>query len=361
MAVREKISGISSVVLSAAELARAALGWWFTELGDLIPARVKTLFAGDGERLWLRFRDNTIHVERADGLERWQFPPGSAGELPASLQKVVADGAGAILFVPSEIILRRNVELPTAAASEIRSAISFLIDRLTPFRAEQTYYSTCLRKRDRVRKLLSVDLIVVPRERLDRLVAAAAAWRVPVSTVRIDGEPDADLHFMRKQSRTMRSNRLSRHAGRSVLAAGMALLVVGPLAVAYRVHQRAAALKAELAVAEVGGRRAAALRSEVETRVVEHAFLPTRQRSLRPIETLDELSRALPDDSWLFSMELRPGQVVLAGLSSNVPALVERLSKPPFSGPELIAPVVNGISGGKARFELRLQVMGARS
>lgn len=361
MLVRQRISGISNLALPAAELSHAAFKWWFAELHDLIPTRVKTFFTGDGERLWIRIHENAIQVERADRSERWEFPIWNAGEVPASLREILRDGAGAVLFLPTNITLRRKVELPLATASELRSTTSFLIDRLTPFRAEQTYHSARLLTRDRTRKLLSAELIVVPRDKLDGIVRAVAAWGIPVSSVRVEGERGIDLHFKPERLRTAPYSWLSQQAWKSVLAAGLALLTLGPLIVAYRIHQHAMALKVEIAAEEVNARRAVALRSEVEARGAEQAFLPMRQRSLRPIETLDALTKALPDDSWLFSMELRPGQAVLAGFSSNVPGLVERLTRPPFVGPELTAPVVNGISGGKSRFELRVQVKDARS
>ena len=359
--VKPRISGVADVARYAAEFARAALTWWFGELHDLMPARMKTFFAGDGERLRVRIDNNTIHVERADAIECWEFPFKDASEVPASLQALLQDGAGAVLLLPAEMTLRRTVELPFAAASELRAATSFLIDRLTPFRAEQTYHSARLLNRDRARKLLWAELVVVPRERLDGLVAALAAHRIPVSAVRIEGDGSGDLDFTPSQGGGTWFRVGVQEAWKPVLAAGLVLLVVGPLVVAYRIHSEAKALAVEIAAAEGPGRRAAALRSEVEARAAEQTFLPTRQRSPRAIEILDALTKAIPDDSWLFSIELRPGQAMLAGFSPDVSALVERLTKAPFATPELTAPVVHGLGGGKGRFELRVQVKDIRS
>jgi general secretion pathway protein L len=331
------------------------------ELHDLIPACIKMFFAGDGERLRVRINNNVIHVERADATECWEFPFEDVGDVPAPLQALLQDGAGAVLFLPVGMTLRRTVELPLAAASELRAATSFLIDRLTPFRAEQTYHSVRLLTRDKTRKLLQAELVVVPRERLDGLVAALEAHRIPVSGVRIEGENCGDLEFAPSQTGDARFRVRIKEAWKPLLAAGLALLVMGPLVVAYRIHGEAKALAVEVASAEGPGRRAAALRSEVEARAAEQTFLPKRQRSLRAIEVLDALTKALPDPSWLFSMELRPGQAVIAGFSPDVPALVERLSKAPFANPDLTAAVVSGLAGGKGRFELRVQVKDMRS
>jgi general secretion pathway protein L len=359
--VKPRTSGVADVARYAAEFARSALKWWFGELHDLMPARMKTFFAGDGGRLRVRINNNTIHVERIDALECWEFPLVDAGEVPAPLQALLQDGAGAVLLLPAAMTLRRTVELPFAAASELRAATSFLIDRLTPFRAEQTYHSARLLTRDRARKLLWAELVVVPRQRLDGLVAALAGYRIPVSAVRIEGEGSGDLDFTPSRAGGAWFRVRVQEAWKPVLATGLALLVVGPLCVAYRIHSEAKALAVEVAAAEGPGRRAAALRSEVDARAAEQTFLPARQRSPRAIEVLDALTKAIPHDSWLFSMELRPGQAVLAGFSPDVPTLVERLTRAPFATPELTAPVVHGLGGGKARFELRVQLKDVRS
>jgi general secretion pathway protein L len=359
--VRSRISGITDVARYAIELIRAALKWWFGELHDLMPARIKMFFAGDGERLRVRIKNNTIQIERADVIERWEFPFEAASEVPPALQALLQDGAGAVLFLPAAVTLRRTVELPLAAASELRAATSFLIDRLTPFRAEQVYHSARLLTRDKTRKLLWAELVVVPREKLDALVAALAAHRIPVSAVRVEGEGSGDLDFTPSHTGDTRFRMRVQEVWKPMLATGLALLVAGPLAVAYRIHIEAEALAVEVAAAEGPGRRAAKLRSEVEARVAEQRFLPKRRRAPRAIEVIDALTKAIPEDSWLFSMELRPGQVVLAGFSPDVPALVERLTKAPFAAPELTAPVVHGLAGGKSRFELRVQVKDLRS
>jgi general secretion pathway protein L len=321
----------------------------------LLPFRVKALFSGDGELLHIRMSGDTVLVERADTMERWTLPGQGDCLIPASLQAILQGGAGAVLFLPAGMTLLRKVELPLAAASQIHSATSFLIDRFTPFRAEQTYHSTRLLSRDRERKRLVIELAIVPRQMLNNLIATLATRRIPVSSVRIEGKDHSDFDFAPSRISDPQFDAKMQRTWKPILAAGLALLVVGPLAVTYRVQSQRSALTAEIAAAEGPGRRAAALRSEVEMRGAERAFLPRRLRSVRAIEVLDALTKVMPDDSWLFSIEIRPGQATLAGFSPDVPALIERLSRSPFANPELTAPVVSGLGGGKSRFELRVQ------
>ena len=146
-------------------------------------------------------------------------------------------------------------------------------------------------------------------------------------------------------------------AWKPVLAAGLALMVAGPVAVAYWTHLRAEDLAAQVQAASGTGRRAASLRSEVDARMAAAAFLPARLHGPRAVEVLAALTDALPDDTWLFGLELRRGEAVLAGFSPNVPAVLQRLqSATLFEAPELASPVVHGVSNGRDRFELRLRL-----
>src|SRR5262249_16884259 len=100
---------------------------------------------------------------------------------------------------------------------------------------------------------------------------------------------------------------------------------------------------------------------ELEAQTAADAFIIAHRRGPRAIEALDALTKALPDDAWVFRMELRPNQVLLAGFSSDVPQLLERLTAAPFSSPELTSPVVHGVANGRSRFELRAQIRASES
>jgi general secretion pathway protein L len=348
---------VAGPIRGAGNVVGAALTWWFGELRAFVPAWLRELLAGDGDDLRVRVHGNGIHIEdsqRSDAA--WDLPLAGDSDLPSDLQARLRGGGGAVLLLPAAAVLRRTVELPLAASSELYSATSFLVERLSPFPLEQACHTARLLARDKARKLVRAEMAVVPRQMLEGLLAALSARCIPLSAVRIEGDTGKPpLDFLPRQRRS-RFRWQGREAWRSVLAAGLALMVVGPTAVAYRTHAEANALAADIAqVAGVGG-RAAALRKEVEARAAAEAFMSTRQRRPRAIEVVDALTRTLPDDTWVFRMDLRPGQVALAGSSSDVPALLERLTVAPFAAPELTSPVVHGLAGGKSRFEIRVQV-----
>jgi general secretion pathway protein L len=354
---------VAGPIRGAGNVAAAALTWWLGELRAVVPTRLRDALAGDGQDFRVRVDGNFIHIDGAQGSDAgWDLPLEGDGDLPSDLQARLRGGAGAVLVLPAAAVLRRAVELPLAASSELYSATSFLVERFSPFRLEQACHTARLIARDKARKLLRVEMAVVPRQILEALLAALSARSIPLSAVRIEGDTGKPPFDFLPRQRRSRFHWQARQAWRPVLAAGLVLMVVGPLAVAYRAHAEANALAADVAqLAGVGG-RAAALRTEVEARAAAEAFMTARQRRPKAIEVVDALTRTLPDDTWVFRMDLRPGQVVLAGLSSDVPALLERLTvAPPFATPELVSPVAHGLAGGKSRFEIRVEVRAPES
>ena len=84
------------------------------------------------------------------------------------------------------------------------------------------------------------------------------------------------------------------------------------------------------------------------------AFLD-RSRAARPttVEILDELSRLLPDGTWLEKVAIEGDQLVLIGLSNEASALVRRLEPSPlWRSPALTGALQPDPRSGRDRFSL---------
>ena len=80
-----------------------------------------------------------------------------------------------------------------------------------------------------------------------------------------------------------------------------------------------------------------------------------RSRAARPttVEILDELSRRLPDGTWLEKVAIEGDQLVLIGLSSEASALVRRLEPSPlWRSPALTGALQPDPRTGRDRFSL---------
>ena len=93
-------------------------------------------------------------------------------------------------------------------------------------------------------------------------------------------------------------------------------------------NRRAAAdeLEARIAQQATAARDAAAQRQALIDLIEGQAFLD-RERAQRPttVEVLDELTRRLPDSTYLEKLAVEEGNLLMIGLSREAPSLVQRL------------------------------------
>ena len=352
--------GLSAAVLGMLAGLRPALvwlqsllAWWVGELAALTPTRVRQAFGG---------RDNEVQVlASSDGLRVVGCGPQefdlSDKPLPPALAAKLQGGAGAIVLVSPEMVLRRHVDLPIQVSAELHAAASFLVGHLTPFSAEQARHAVRAIARDRRRKILRAEIAVIPRATLDGWLQVLEALQVRVSAIFLSGDqgvPRLDFLAHGDEGRPRFPRRSE--AWKPVLAIGLSVLIAGPLAIAYAIHTKAQALAAELVVASGSVREAQSLRAAVEARMSAAAFLPERLRGPSAVELVDELTKALPDGTWLFGLELKPGEATLAGFSPDVPGLLRRLQSAPFDAPELSSPVVHDAAAHRDRFEIKVHL-----
>jgi general secretion pathway protein L len=244
------------------------------------------------------------------------------------------------LLLPAGACLRPRLLLPAAAAERLRDVTGFEIDRQTPFAAEDAAYDARLLSRRESDGQLDVELVVVPRAVLDAQRAALGAqarWLAGADVAGADGQP-LGVNLLPPAARFAPSDPWRAW---NLALAGVAVLAIAAAMWQMLDNRRAAAD----AFAVVAGRQAEAARkvSVQRQRLVDlvqgQAFLDqSRAGRATTVEVLDELSRRLPDDTYLEKFALEGDRMTLIGLSTEASALVGRLegsrlwTKPAFTG-----------------------------
>lgn len=335
--------------------ASMACNWWLRELAGLVPAPVRERIAGSTRPVVIRVVTNEAYLDGVDN-EPTALAEGCDQPLPPVVSARVRD-MGCVLLLPASVVLRRTLELPIAAESEIVTAASFLVHQVTPFTLEQVHYSCTVLARDQVRKIVRFELAVVPARMVSSWAARLRESGLSASAVRIEAD-DRTLPITPPFGAAQGSVRRSswyREPWRLALSAAAVLLVAGPLVITEQVHARAESLRREVSQTDNAGRRLAALRDEVNTLSNMRSFLPRRLAGPSPLDVLAELAKLLPDDAWLFDVSLASGEIRAAGYSATVPAALESLQAAQrFGAPELLGPVVHG--SGRDRFEVRMKI-----
>jgi general secretion pathway protein L len=347
--------------------------WWGTELAGCLPGGLRRLFGRRRPRLVVEVRQNraVFSSMRGGGLQHLgdldlQVEQGPA---LAAMAKRILRGArpGSTpleVRMPKERVLRRIVELPSAAAENLREVLAFEMDRHTPFRASEVYYDHQVTGGGGEQPL-RVDLVVVPRAAADQAIDLVRGWGLEPQHLGVvpaeedgNGAPSFDL--------LPSDNQVSRRSFSGRLSLVLAISVCGLLGVAVYLpllqqQDLLAASETRLRQARAEAEVAQSLQERVEATVERSRFVEAR-RSDRPTVSalLDEVSTLLPDDTWVLQLGWRDERLVLSGYSVKPSALIglleesEMLAEVRFS-----SPVTRDAKVDRERFNLTATVVEA--
>jgi general secretion pathway protein L len=328
--------------------------WWRTELGGMLPEALRHRFEGRLETLRLTQIGDELHVCRGDGarrveLGRVDMALPEAGERLASVVDPLDSGATRVeVAVPPEKLLVKQVQLPLAAEENLREVLGFEMQRQTPFRAEQVYFNFRVLARRPGNQQLDVRLAVVPRTVVESVLGLLTGWQLIQASG--TGDEDGVFVFVPDDGERRRSSSLQR-----VLMAVNVVLLVAVVAIPLA-QQREVLDGLRARLADV--REAATTASNLQQRIDEHGarsryLFERKGRRPASVELIEELSRRLPDDTWLFRAEIRDGKVHLQGTSSRASALIAGLEASSLlEDVRFASPVTQDGASGRERFHL---------
>ncbi len=268
-----------------------------------------------------------------------------------------------VLALPPDDVIATSLELPAAAEPDLEQLLEFEMDRLTPFAAEAVYFGYDIVGRDRENGKIRLNLYVVPRQRVDDALTLVRSWGVTPD--RVLGYPESDSDW---SPWTVMESKGGRSSGKLRLALSAILAVIATgliIALVYIPLQRKQAaveqLSGEITNARVLAAEGAELQNEINSLQAEEAFLLNRKRQQPPVvAVLDELSRAMPDDTWLFRFQYRDGEVQAYGNSQAASALIGLIGASlMFQDPQFRAPVMRDQAANAERFHLTFRVVGS--
>jgi len=337
------------------------LRWWLSELGALLPPG---LAARPERGQWLTVELGEDEGGRAvltGSRERvlLELAPAQRAELASRLGEVLSGldprRVRCRVSLPRRQVLARELELPLAAEENLREVLAFEMSRRTPFRAEDVHFDYRIESRDAAAQQLRVHLEVVPREVLAPVLGALRAWDpepdgIPAQSASDPGADRALFAFRGAAFRERPHARLNAVLGMMVVLLAAAL-VWTPFAQQREHRQR---LERELEAARAEAAQVAALREALAAER-EARGLVAGARGGRPsmVELLEGLSRALPDGTYLFRLDVDGEQVDLHGSSDGASGLIAILeAAPELDGVRFASPVTRDGASGRERFHI---------
>lgn len=341
--------------------------WWTGELAQLVPerfaqlrgmARVPVVELGGDEIILVEPKAAVTPETRVDLASLDEPRCGQA--VRALLERAGETRLRATLCLAAAEALVRRVTMPAATEENLAQVIAFEMDRLTPFRAEEVYFDQRVIARDAARGQVSVQLAVARRDVVDARVEKLRSLGVSVQgvTVREEIGRSAALDLLPSEQHGERESARERLVNRSLIGATLVLLAVALLLPVWQKREAVIALHPLLGKAKQEAEATDSLARELERQVADYNFLLARKHGASPVLALiEEVSRILPDNTWLQQMDVKTTgktrEVQLSGETVSSSKLIELLEQSPLlQNATTRGSVVRGATPGTERFTI---------
>jgi general secretion pathway protein L len=250
------------------------------------------------------------------------------------------------LRLPAGSLLEKPLSFPLAAERELRRALTYEMDRETPFTADEVWWNWRIDDRDRPRGQIHLTLFLVPK----------IAGQDAIAALRQNG---LNPSFVTIRLGTGRSHQIpltgeidirpARSAAIRPLAIACAMLALVAIIVPFarqslalgRTEARIAALQPQVEAVRQLRRRLDGMAGANASAAMEQAG------SVDMLRALAETTRVLPDDTHLTDFSLHHRKLSIGGQSADAARLIGLLAGDPFFKDPAFAAAVTRIQGAK--------------
>jgi general secretion pathway protein L len=323
--------------------------WWSQQMADLAAPVLHRVRTSEPDAVLLAPGPTALRVLRRRGGTVTPIGDLGTDTDPATLRRLLARRRRepVVLLLPNEV-LTCQATLPAAAQANLDRVLRYEMDRLTPFAADDVFFSHRVLARDRARGVLQLEIALAPKRwvqpLLDRLRlsgAVPAALEAPGQDGLVRRIPIVRTDPVREARRLM-VTRLATATCIALAVAVMALPVVRQSLALADVQDRIAALKPRVQQVEELRRRIASGSAGADR------ITAARAQAIAPLQMLGLLTDVLPDDTWLTGLALHQHKLVLEGHSAAATRLIAAMaSESRLRNPAFAAPVVRGEGGGE--------------
>lgn len=362
---------------SALHLPGSMVRWWIDELAGLLPRKLKSastklrpclVLAMSGKDTIL-LECTAKHGERELGriIETGDGAPavGSAARPSpalADLTKRRYRKWPLIARLAGDLGLRKLVDLPLAARDDLGQLLHFELDRLTPFKAENVRFAWRVMKTDSKAGRMQVELEMTPKPVVDKALELANVQGRRVDRVELEGGRDGHepLDLLPRSIETKQGKGWQ---GRILPLIALGLLITA-VAIPLRKQQALVGdLEREIDAVRAEAEKSLALREQLDSLSKEARFLvDAKNGRVAMTEILAELTRLIPDHSYIVQLQIGRETIELSGLAETASDLIVILDQSPMLVlPRFRSPVTRDSRTGKERFQISVDLAGGAS
>jgi general secretion pathway protein L len=339
--------------------------WWIMELWMMVPARVRRQFGRRRNSFVVAFEGDGAALMRETGSEQTVLASINFSAIDTDLRRLMAANhqakARVRVRLASQQALRTIVSLPLPAEENLQEVLGFELDRKTPFRASDVYFTHRVERRDREAQSLSVALTVVPRRNVDAAMGAVRKLGLEPDGVEIATPTGGAAEPLPLHETVAARPRRIGLAVRGAIGGLFLASAVAAFASTNAGSDQRDAFTRKVSEARLLAAKAQDIRDRIAALENERSTSAQNANRLHGNALLSELTRLLPDDTWLDRLSLSTKKVTMSGhsaSSSNVIRVLEGSEL--FASPTFDAPVTPNSETGKDEFTLSASMRGGK-
>jgi len=343
--------------------------WWGRELSFCLPEKIRQILSDKTSHVLLTVTSDSILFDQLLDQQTHRLATLAIEQAsPENFQQLIArhDELGKakyVLRLSDKQAIKKILYLPVAAKENLLQVVAFEIDRVTPFKAEQVYYSVKILGKEEQGKI-KVLLVLTPKSLFDTLYQPLKAAHifpaiVDYSAVANDFSEDLNPYNLLPEWAMPAKNKVTQIAtwGLSMISAILAIVIlVFPV---WQQGQVVDGLREQLRQLEKDSRLVQEQQLEIDQIVSETERLITIKSSSPVLtELMNRLSELIPNDTWLTHFKYNNGQnIQIQGQSPGASALISVLEASPlFSNVRFVSPLTQDKRTGRERFQIRMDV-----
>jgi general secretion pathway protein L len=324
------------------EEARATLpAGWLAKFGQLARP-VLTLTQQEGA-LCGRLHAGSVTAEMS-----WPLPQVSIEVMVAWLNGhgISRDQVSLQVALEAELFLYRTMRVPRAALGSLPSIIAQDIVHRTPFEESEIWHAARPSREANATDIIEVEHWIIGRDRARQALETFRLRPEEVDALAVGGS--APLAVIALRQAELDHPASARRLVRFAAAAALALALVGAITIEWIASREMSRLDA--AIAELRGQGSGGQGA---------AQLLTLRAAPGAVEVWEELSRLLPDHTYLSELRLADGGVAISGFSADAAHLIRLLDQSPlFTGAHLTGAITPDKAEHKERFSLAFHLRG---
>ena len=267
--------------------------------------------------------DVPVRVLRADGSEAiWLGEAAGAGKAGAR-----RSGTFVALELPEDLVLRRRIQIPAVQDSEIANAAELEVRAIAPFPADDLAWGFYRRKSSS--GAIEVEIALASRRQVNQYLNESAprlqGLGIPeVWAVSAHGAPIVFTGY--GEHRRTTNAAAWRRAGYALLVVGLGLIVAIALTPVAQLRMRAMEAAAAFQTLQSQSTAVVQQREKLIKNAEKLTTLSTLLAdTIDPLAAMDLLTRVLPDDTSLLTLQVQGFKVTISGQTTNAAALMQHL------------------------------------